>query len=364
MLLDRAVPSFIVDQNSLIDTGAKETLLLAPSATLDFKAFNRTIDNKAQQFHTGQDIIFGSRGALERLSEITGIASLPLLVEEARLIESELFFHRRGNRHFNSKKVGVRSVNFDRRGDDEQARLQLSVYRTDYFTHCVMQRVIKRLIDDKVVNPDVVEGNVSILNDRWYPFMTSLGLNVFLLTDLNRKIVLARRSANVAGDQASRLHVSMNEGFSAIDFDKRRAGVGSITVENCFRRGMDEELGFAEYNKRLGDVSVYDLFLVRANFQVGLFGWASFQGVSEELLTQRGQDSTLEVQRFEFHDFNSESMNDLLSRDVFTSYARFGLWDLCQIRGLITQEFRVRGRSYYRTLSKVMWESILRRVRA
>lgn len=64
------------------------------------------------------------------------------------------------------------------------------------------------------------------------------------------------------------IHVTMNEGFSSIDFDYHKMGQGNITIDNCFRRGMEEELGIAVNSRALSPIHIYDIFLYRIYFKL------------------------------------------------------------------------------------------------
>ena len=114
------------------------------------------------------------------------------------------------------------------------------------------------------------------------------GLNLFLFSDLKRKLVFSRRAAMASdgNEGAGKLHVAMNEGLSHTDFEFQQRGEGQLSLINCFRRGMQEELGFNEYDERLGSLNVFDCFLVKDSFQFGIFAWASYSGYFEEIRLQ------------------------------------------------------------------------------
>lgn len=364
LLLDTAIPNFILDAQSMVSI--EETFILSVPQGVGFEQRNEQLTGRreSQQFYIGSDQVFGA-STLNKLEEITGLKGLVEKIEAARIAVAQTFLKKKDGLFFNSKKVGLRNFLYDRVGDDERSRLDLRIYHTDYFTHAVMQKVIKQIMAE---NPqfikDVCEDS-KLINERFYPFTTSIGLNVFLFSDLKRRILLSRRSSHAASGNsgANLVHVTMNEGFSQTDYDYQRKGDGHITVLNCFRRGMREELGIGEYESKLGDVYIYDLFLVKESFQIGLFAWANYQGSATEVMELRAQDKQLESTDLFDVSFSNQGMKELLTDNKMVPYSRVGLENLCRIHGLETTDFKMLGFDYYWCIGIAIYGSLFKRRR-
>ncbi len=348
IILDSGVPHFIIDSRSIIDTG-EEFRLKFPLEELkkNYKAYVENLNHteKAQEFHSGEDIIFSGKD-MKWLADISGINDLADRIEKARMTVANQFAEAKGGNYFNSRVIGLRKYIFEREGDIEQSKLNIKVYRTDYFTHKVMQDVIHDLLREKIVKIDEIEKKHALLYEKYFPFLAAMGLNVFIFTDNESRINLCRRSNNASSgkvDLSGKLHVTMNEGFTATDYDKRKQGYGSITIDNCYRRGMEEELGITENNTELGEINVYDFFFSKSLFQVGLFAWASYRGSEDDLRVSRAQDRALESAGMLQCDFNNKGMQKLLKEEEFTCYSRTGLENLCRLKNikLVGEKFSI-----------------------
>ena len=171
-------------------------------------------------------------------------------------------------------------------------------------------------------------------------------------------IIFGQRSLHVSdGNKAAGLlHVTMNEGFSQTDYDYQRIGDGHITVLNCFRRGLREELGIGEYDTRINDIFVYDLFITKESFQIGLFAWAVFQGNEGEVRELRAQDKHMESPKLLSINFTNTELQELLKDNSMVPYARVGLENLCRIHGLQTRDFNALDPFYYWCLFKSIFD--------
>lgn len=349
LILDSGVPHFIIDSRSIIDTG-EEFLLSFPLEELK-KTNKAYIENlkhteKAQTFHSGEDIIFSGKD-MKWLADTTGIDDLAARIEKARMAIANQFAEAKRGNYFNSRVIGLRRYTFEREGDIEQSKLDIKVYRTDYFTHKIMQEIIHDLLREKIVKIAEIEKKHALLYEKYFPFLAAMGLNVFILTDNESRLNLCRRSSNASSGNntpSGKLHVTMNEGFTATDYDKRKQGHGNITIDHCYRRGMEEELGIAEDNRELGEINVYDFFFSKSLFQVGLFAWASYWGSEDDLRESRAQDRALESAGMLQCDFNNKGIQKLLEEEEFTCYSRTGLENLCRLKNikLVGEKFSAR----------------------
>jgi hypothetical protein len=360
--LDTAIPSFEVDGNSIVPTEEKFIISALPLPELLQHNEHKAKYHSEPPFKFECDNFFGSKD-IAHLSDITGIPDIAQRVEKSRKTVSTAFSQKGDGRFFNSKKLGVRNFNFDRAGDDERSRLDIRAFETDYFTHCVMQATIKDYLKDNPKIISEIRKNKEILNDRYYPFLTSIGLNVFLFTDLKRVLAFSRRSLSASGGNSGggKLHVAMNEGLSFTDFQFQQRGDGQVTALNCFRRGMREELGFNEYEQKIGSLNIFDAFIVTESFQFGLFAWTSYNGHFPELVHLRAQDKEMESLELVEVRFDSRSIGERIKNEEFVPYTRVGLEGLCRIHGVNTYDTDVRGYSFHFTWLRLAFESAFKK---
>ncbi|WP_162930170.1 hypothetical protein [Pseudophaeobacter sp. EL27] len=334
---DDAGSGFIYDYKSIRDS-AQVFRLSFPVSVVSGEDIGST-SFSLKDFNTKSDEVFG-KNHISHLEEITGIEGLSEKIVRASEIEAKLFFSKKNGRHFNGKAFGLRSVNFNRSGNLEQPKIDISLYRTDYFTQCVMHRVALDLLSDGTLSPDEISSNrnsgFDVINSTYYPFIAGLAINAFVLTDEGREIVLVRRSANANNslDHAGKYNTSIDEAFSQFDTTHSKFGHGNVTIQNCFRRGAKEELGINLDDPMLGELSVYQVFFVKSLFQVALAGHCTFDGTFEELRSLPAQDKPLEHESMESFEFRVRPMSKLVNSGELIPFARDLLIDLCRIRGI------------------------------
>ena len=210
------------------------------------------------------------RPSLDRVAEVAGTSlhDVSEIIDEASCAEAKhcLGRLRGGKVWFNDEKFGILHAREDHRtGDKAEVTIELDLFVTDYFTHRVMRRVYRRLVD---AGQSLRVDNVGHLN-RYVPFLTSVGVNSFLL--LRRpertKLGLAKRSAGIVNmPTGAAIHVAMNKGFSVTD----RACSGKPDLVRCAEHGFDKELGLAKEDVRRGELRFLDVFLVQPDFEVGV----------------------------------------------------------------------------------------------
>lgn len=148
-----------------------------------------------------------------------------------------------------------------------------------------------------------------------------------------------------------------------LNFEFQQRGEGQLSLINCSRRGMQEELGFNEYDERLGSLNVFDCFLVKDSFQFGLFAWASYSGYFEEIANNRAQDKAMESSELLALDFNGPAMREHISDTLFVPYTRVGLEGLCSIHGINTGKVDKKSWQYRKTWLKVAGKGLWRRIK-
>lgn len=142
---------------------------------------------------------------------------------------------------FNKPKVGLHGYQQGQRaGQSEGVYLDLDFYRTDYFTHRVMRRVIHEV---RGSHPGLFREEAAPFDalPHLRYFTTSFGINVVATTQeaQEKRFYMARlsnRQGNV--NQQERWHVSANEGVSLEDVAE-----GAIDIAAVATRALWEELG-------------------------------------------------------------------------------------------------------------------------
>lgn len=269
---------------------------------------------------------FGRRDYLD-IAEHTGIANLPERIHEASSKVSETWINvlKSNKTLFNGRKIGIKKCRFSRRADEqENTTVELNLFTTDYFTHRTMREVYRQLVNERHDISDINSENFEEKLLQYYPFLTSLGVNTFLLTLNNGsyQIIFVKRSKkamgqplfDTKGNSNSRWHVSMNEGWTDTDFDSN-----SYRLWKCLVRGFEEELGLKQEMFVMGD-SYYeflDFFFVKDAFEIGLASHAVIHDITESELNFRFQgakDRHLESVELKSIGFNDLEINSFISK--------------------------------------------------
>lgn len=142
---------------------------------------------------------------------------------------------------FNKAKLGLHGYQQGQRaGRNEGVYLDLDFYRTDYFTHRVMRRVLHDL---RGTYPDLFRDDAAPFDTMPHMryFTTSFGINVVATTQESEgKRFYMTRLSNRQGNpnQQERWHVSANEGVSLEDVIE-----GVTDMHDVVARALIEELG-------------------------------------------------------------------------------------------------------------------------
>lgn len=361
-IVDSAVPEFEVDKKSIRYTGQRPQISI-PEHARDLLQ-RQPKKHKETEFYMGPDLLLDFESWLH-IEEKTGIRNLEERVARHRKIAADDALAGDNGFHFNSKKIGVSNIDHLRVGNEEVSYLSLKSFQTDYFSHRVMQGVIREwLKEDKSILP-ALRDNEKLIFKKYYMFCTSLGMNVFVLDKWQDSLTLIRRSKKTADGEtaAGKIHVTMNEGFSSIDFDHGRMGRGFITVNKCFRRGMEEELGIDRSSRHLSPIHVFDIFFVPDLFQFGLFGWAVYEGDWFDMKFARAQDRPLEVREVLNYKFDRDTIKNLTAGNEMVPYAAVGIEQLSRIFGILTPEMNSVGANYYFTLVKYLYRGLWSKAR-
>lgn len=351
-VIDHAVPEFLVDDLSIRDKGQVFKIAM-PTESLKRYNTSHKIDRETQGV-VGQ--IFGSSD-LSYLAEITEIPDIVDRIERARMRVAQWFEEKTNGCLFNGIKFGAYRYNFDAVEKGEQRRMSIEVFETDYFTDRVMTEVHRQLLEE---NPDHPAGQVEraeSLNSHYFPFFCGIGINAFVLTDNQERIVFSERSRNVEASNASEadisMHVSMNEAVSQSDISLSPIEDRKILLNRAFHRGIWEELGLPQGDPRMGQPHFHSAIVVKNTAQLGLVCWATFNGTFSELNDLRGKDKFLESNQLVSVAFESAAISKFLKSQKFIPYSRYALWLMTQAWSEVSER-RVRVIS----TAKINWPFI------
>lgn len=305
-----------------------------------------------RSFSVHEQQVFGASDSLEPLVQWTGIEDLDVLIDDCRRDVAVSFLRRADGNHFNQDKYGVWSIDPMRRyGPDEARGLHVTVFRTDYFTHKTMTAVYHRLLERG--SPFCRIDRESVLGSphRFRPFLTSLGVNAYVLldglTDASASgdsstwdplqyLVFAKRSALASRSSFSGMyHVSMNEGFSDTDRDPIQQ---KPDLYACLDRGLSEELGLPpsvisdSVEKRF-----FDVFLGLDNLEIGISCTVRIPRLSFERLKRYAhvaRDHGLEIAEVTCVPFREAELTQFLETSELTPPAKYILLRLATIDGM------------------------------
>ena len=135
------------------------------------------------------------------------------LIELKKYEIANMFLRRSSEAFFNGEMYGIKELCDRRVGNEEKNKFTTVSFKTDYYTHRVMSLVYQDLLEKGNIAPP--EG-VNDIN-KYYPFLTSLGMDVLLVIENKEKVVLAKRSKKLINMKEDQWHLSMNEAVSITD---------------------------------------------------------------------------------------------------------------------------------------------------
>lgn len=226
--------------------------------------------------------------SIERITNDISREEIRELIENKKKEIAEMFLSKCSQAFFNGEKYGIKEIKDRRVGNEEKAKIVITSIRTDYYTHRVMAAVYQELLKTgKLTSPDGLEN----IND-YYPFLTSMGMNVLLVIENRKKVVLTKRSKRLINMEEDQWHLSMNEGISITDLL-----IDGIDLEGCVRRGLKEELGL-DYNNFVRFSLYYsDIFFLKNPLEVGILAIVLIDDLTESMVRESyniAQDAPLE----------------------------------------------------------------------
>lgn len=229
------------------------------------KSFIEKIYQWRSQFDTinGRKYHLLDEEDVDNYNKIFTIDNIRHYIEEvnSEILKSDNTFN------FIADQYGVFSAKYEK-----GSTLILSVYKTNYFTFRVMNKLYKDTpVLHKISQKICSSRNNKVLNEGFlllFPFFASLGTNIiieFVSANRGKGFLIQKRSPKSFGN-TSQYHISVNETFSFTDIDETIP-----KLSKCIQRGIDEELGL-DLSKEFSDkrITYLDLFLNPSRGNLGI----------------------------------------------------------------------------------------------
>ena len=269
------------------------------------------------------DNLFDGNVTFEEMGNTMNILEFEKLVSKHKKKVEDEFRKRKesGRPWFNNEKFGIRTVEITKTDDSfEHDIITLYFYKTDYFTHKVMRSIYHEL-QEKGHNIADFSRVEDVEFDKYYPFLTSFGIDSLLIVRNSKKIpyiFLAKRSKYLNNMNTDLWHVSMNEGLSITDLDVDNENI--ISLDRCVNRGYREELGIKNLY-RINKNEYKDLFMTKDNFEMGITTIAEVDISVEDLKTcyKGAEDSSLETVEYKLIPYSSNEIKKFLQSNESTT---------------------------------------------
>lgn len=289
--LDHADPHYEPPNVSIRPTGKKLFVGIPTKLRDDVRLLD-------ERFTFNEDTSLDGTDRFDDIARSTQISRLPQLIKAHANTVGNQFLRSLQNQHgrSNGRKYGVHNVLLRRYGEPEQSGLVIEAFETDYFTHRVFRSIYHEL---RAAGHPIAEAD-KYSYSKYTPFTTSLGVNAYVLLEHGGEtfIVFAKRSTFVANTSKSKWHVTVNEGLSADDLSE-----GRISIVQCLERGLGEEMGVTlEHRGSIAHMRLYDMFLEKNNFEIGMTGAVKLRMSPSRLmeLYETARDGSFEIDDLEF----------------------------------------------------------------
>ena len=266
--------------------------------------------------------------AIKKVSHNITEQDIRLLIDNKKAEVAEMFEKRATEAFFNGEMYGIRKFQDSRVGNQEKVKLTIGSIKTDYYTHRVMAAVYQELIKNNNIEP--VDGLRNI-ND-YFPFLTSMGMDVILAIENMNKIVLTKRSKQLINMKEDQWHLSMNEAISITDLED-----DMIDLERCIKRGLREELGIDCHKIDNMNIHYSDVFLLKNPFEVGIAAFVLIDELTEAMVRESyniAQDAPLESTGNDetglmFVPFSEHKIIEFCEKNNITPAAKYTIKMLC-----------------------------------
>ena len=279
-------------------------------------------EGKIHSFH--DNCSFNGKNTFEDIVKETGIKNLTELIEKHRKIVAQQFINKENGCYFNGEKYGVYEINpFERTIDEkEEAKLEIVLYTTDYFTHKVFKSIYKEIKDTDPIGKTRIKDL-----KRYRAFTTSFGINGIVgvkSKEDNKSIILTKRSCNATDTNNMELcSVSVIEGLTKTDYDTYNK---KVDLYQGFKRGLTEELGINENMYSDDNIKFYDLFLELNKYELGITCYVNLDDkyiFEKDIQHLYAKDNTLEVAEKFVSSLNKKSINKLIDNNEFNKQSLY-----------------------------------------
>jgi hypothetical protein len=283
------------------------------------------IDPAKNPYIFQRDCSFNGGTDFQDIIQETGISNLKELIEKHRRKVAYDFLEKKNGCYFNGRKYGVYSIDgYGRVGENETPILELTVFDTDYFTHKVFRSIYEEL---KQQEAPITKASKDDLF-KYRAFMTSLGLNVYVITDSpsGDMVLISRRSSSASETRGLKPYNStVMEGLSQTDLDSQTM---EISIKKTLHRALYEELGIPlnYHDKHESTVHFYDIFLERNYFEIGLTASIKLNMVYEQDIEPLvAKDKVLEIDEIIPTPFKEQSLNTFIKDHMFMNQGLYTL---------------------------------------
>ncbi|WP_162936402.1 hypothetical protein [Pannonibacter phragmitetus] len=320
-------PSIVVEDDALVDSG--ECFYLSPN-DIEVSDIDLATDGR---------ISFAIPNAFGHLPEefFSRHASGRYLsyYKQALMLEINKLKTDSSSMKFNGPLYGVRSLKSGVRvGEDERPKFVGKFYRTDYFTFLVVQRMINLMNKDDKDRLLKLNSDTDTIKEEFFPFIPSIGLNAFIFSEDEKKILLVIRSKNAARfeDQLP-IYPSMNEALSHTDIVNTVKNGECPSLRRCLIRGFEEELGITE--GWLEDIQFTHIAYGTIGVGLGVYAICKTKKSFHEIrnLTP-AKDRAIEVSDFIEVDFNKKGIMKIINDSRCSRHVASSLLMIAAARGV------------------------------
>ncbi len=331
--LSHGTPFF--EKNTLILSAPTQEFHMAMPKDIHDEVIEKNPDFEHTLWHENEEYFGKGKDETQFIEDVSKIVNDTITKDEIhQSIErqkreiGEMLLKRFSEPFFNGEMYGIKQINDERVGNEEKEKVTITSVKTDYYTHRVMAAVYQEMLQKNQIQSPEGMRNVN----AFYPFLTSMGMNVLLVIEKQDKIVLAKRSKQLINMKEDQWHLSVNEAISITDLS-----CGRIDLEGCVRRGFMEELGL-DCNK-FNQVNSYfsDIFMLKNPLEIGILGFVIMDEVTERDVRNGyniAQDAIFESTGTDetglmFLKFKERAIEEFCKKENVTAALKYALKMLC-----------------------------------
>lgn len=323
--LEHGDPFYVNEELKLLKPESVFTMKMPEDIYSEILSFNDMFSHlgeNAEHYFNNKSI----KDFTENLSKIIpkmNFNELEDMISEIRVKVANDFLERvkKSQPIFNGELYGISRIQPKREGKDEKATVIISSYRSDYYTHRVMAELYYELHKKSIIN---IPQNTQELN-KIYPFLTAIGMNVILIFADGSKIVLVKRSKELFNMTEDQWHVTMNEAISLTDLN---VDTGRVSLEQCIKRGLREEMGINTENYEGRKIYYGDIFYLEDLNEVGITAFVRIDELDWNTICKGyhiAKDSVLESVDIREIGFNDKEIGQFLKTEKITKACEYSL---------------------------------------